>query len=457
MALQVPLPSGTYAGEPFNYGINTVFDHSMLNGQGAYQIYACSNRTYNGDANVIGFSGEVGNDLEEQNQGCDPGYTNAFVPQFYVNGNYTYGSPQYLEYENHPGIDYNAPFGTEALAAVGGIVSYPTAGVVGLGGHTAEFNVLELDPIGDPAHKVYYLHLSTNPRTISVCFGSQATCLLQNASGEDFVACQGSTCSPPQCSGSSAQSARKLESPTKPAQRYQISGQIQGLSGVTATVSYEGRTASGACVANHVLTAPDGSYVISNLPQGWYTVRPSLTGYSFAFKNSNTSFVCPGSVSAGQVIALSGNASIPGSCLGPHLHFEVQQKTNRAQRNIGISQAYIPIDPYGWDGLPEDRYLEIAGVSSARLWSETPAVNAISPASASVGTTILLTGVGLNAATQVCFVLSTDASSKTCQSVIGSPTQILTSIPGTLIQGNYFVSVQDASSNRSDSKVLTVN
>jgi murein DD-endopeptidase MepM/ murein hydrolase activator NlpD len=111
------------------------------------------------------------------------------------------------------------------------------------------------------------------------------------------------------------------------------------------------------------------------LVSGYYHIRPSLTGYSFAPTTPNIVVQAGQHVAAGDPIGRSGNA---GKCLPPHLHFEVQASTaGTAASSTGLN--YIQVDPYGWDSDSADGYSSVPGISNRDLWAYQPLVHTISP------------------------------------------------------------------------------
>lgn len=339
----------------------SVFDHSMKQGSGKtaqYKIYGC-------DRSVEDYFGEVGNRKPDVS-GCSkhPGYENATGRPFEVNGHYVgvAGDTLHLNYDGHPGFDYQADFGTDVYAASAGVVHYPSSlpglGKTGDPTHADLFNVLELDP--GNGYKIYYLHLSTHPRTISLN-------LTANAAGQDFLAQKTSA-----VIGSNSVETDIISAPVfTPTERakpqvpkFSIAGRItfEGNPLSSVQVQLDG-WAGGRCVTKAARTNAQGVYKFTQLIGGWYHVRP--VGGQFAFSPSfQNAIVQEGdSVQAGQLIGRSGNAG----CVAPHLHFEVRQQASQSQKALtGLD--FIPVDPYGWLGGGPDPYTALTGVMSNVLW-----------------------------------------------------------------------------------------
>jgi murein DD-endopeptidase MepM/ murein hydrolase activator NlpD len=160
--LRFPLqPPG--ASSPTAYSpplINSVMDHDMVS-QYAYNEKAAA------------FTGEVGLPAYGEPAGCSNPPTNtrrcayknfAGIP-FFTNGAYrSADGVRFLDYDDHPGIDYHADCGTtNVYAAVSGTVQYP-ANIPGIS-NAYTFHVLEIDTDSpNDAYKIYYLHLATHPK-----------------------------------------------------------------------------------------------------------------------------------------------------------------------------------------------------------------------------------------------------------------------------------------------------
>lgn len=162
---------------PYTTQIFTALDHSMTDSQGKYHIYGH-------DGTVTAFTSEFGTcSTTKQPPACPAkrdGYENASGTSFGVTGHYTGassdGGTAKLQYEGHPGFDFDASCqkdatgkcklrtGTNVYAVATGTISYP-ASMVGLGEATSQYNVLELAPDGVPYLHIYYLHLSTYKNT----------------------------------------------------------------------------------------------------------------------------------------------------------------------------------------------------------------------------------------------------------------------------------------------------
>jgi hypothetical protein len=157
--------------------VNSIFDHSMNNTVGDYGIY-----TDGCDDVVMAFTGTVAQYNPSTVHGCMSSYTlNQTTP-------YTPITPllkpmmkyrgagndnTYLNYDSHPGIDYQAGLKTPVYAAVSGTVHYPPR-IIGLkvGKTPAQgYHVMEIIPDYQagllPPYVVYYLHLDTYPCPVS--------------------------------------------------------------------------------------------------------------------------------------------------------------------------------------------------------------------------------------------------------------------------------------------------
>ena len=146
--------------------VNSTFDHSMLDATTHYFIYGC-------DKTVVAFNGTTapyGPGYPILGIGCNAGYkvqNVQFPPPIDLAPDMSYsgwGSPGYLFYDGHPGIDYVAAMDTQVYAAANGTVHYPTR-IVGLGYPAAAYHVLEIVPDHPrsipPTYVIYYLHLDT--------------------------------------------------------------------------------------------------------------------------------------------------------------------------------------------------------------------------------------------------------------------------------------------------------
>lgn len=336
--------------------INSVFDHSMQNEKGQYSIYDC-------DKKVIDFANEIGDTSPTENVGtrCEKGYSQTDGNPFEVNGNYQrVGNPRIIFYDGHPGYDFQSSFGNQAYAATAGTVHYPTleelrnAGIT-VGGDPDDFHVLELDAAQDL--KMFYLHVSTHPRTLSIHLEKPVT-------GEDFIGMQDSRFS------SSVEPHREALKGS-----LSLTGlvTINGLPAAKVPVHLSGITAQSSCVDEVVETDMHGQYGFKGLLEGFYNVRPVKKGFGFE-PTSRQAVVAEGAyVFAGELIGASGNA---GPCLPPHLHFEVQRATPIEvidHLNDRILR-FIPVDPYGWHPVvpgTSDPYFEIPDLTSTGLSNET--------------------------------------------------------------------------------------
>jgi hypothetical protein len=309
--------------------INTTFDHSMKNRRGEYQVYGC-------DQTVVDFLGEAGNKPPSGEVfGCSKGY--AQVPPAPFLASVAYSGAHELFYDGHPGYDYVSKFHGQVLATARGIVKYPTHAEllnegVAVGGDPDNLQVLELDAADDV--KIFYLHLSTHPRTISLD-------LSQNSTQQDF-------------DGQPDPSFRPvLFQPTNlHLGHLEISGTVteSGRPLPSATVQLSGRTVAGICIYELTNADEGGHYKFDRLAEGFYNLRPVQPGFRFSpalqtVLNEN-SYVNPG-----DPIGESGNAGGEPSCFAPHLHFEVQRRAEISvidHANAGkINLRFIPVDPYG--------------------------------------------------------------------------------------------------------------
>jgi len=145
--------------------VNSTFDHSMLDATTHYVIYGC-------DETVVAFTGTTaiyGPGYPILGIGSNAGYkvqNVQFPPPINLAPDMSYsgwGSPGYLFYDGHPGIDYVAAMDTQVYAAANGTVHYPGR-IVGLGYPAAGYHVLEIVPDHPgltPPYVIYYLHLDT--------------------------------------------------------------------------------------------------------------------------------------------------------------------------------------------------------------------------------------------------------------------------------------------------------
>ncbi len=132
---------------PYTATINSVFDHSM-------------SAPYTKNDTIVGYNGERG----EKRYGWDgdvshPGLMNSDSTSFFINGHYGgAGTPQYLNYDGHPGYDYRAYYDS-VLADADGIIHYPDSfpGIP----NALYYHTLEIDH--QNGFKSYYLHLFSYP------------------------------------------------------------------------------------------------------------------------------------------------------------------------------------------------------------------------------------------------------------------------------------------------------
>jgi photosystem II stability/assembly factor-like uncharacterized protein len=369
-AIGFPL-KGSSAGVDLHWSpgtalLNSVFDHSMQDNNG-YHIYGC-------DKQVIDFIDEIGNKTKDVLSGCHAGYSQPGNQTFQVNGNYSGG--KFLYYDGHPGIDYQSSFGNQVYAALSGTVKYPTlselnADHITIGGDPDNFSVLELD--APDGLRIFYLHLSSHPRSIGV----HLTSSLENQNFTGKLDSRFST-------------DVKIGGNSDHGGNFSISGKINFVDVASGTmhvaVQLLGKTVGtkakpSACVSAVIEADKAGNYNFTGLPEGFYNVRPIKNGFIF---NSDAHHVIAdeGAITAGNQIAESGNA---GVCFAPHLHFEVQRPTaapikNHVTTKIVSALNFIPVDPYGWHpctpGIADPYFLipdlVAAGLMNETLWMTPP-------------------------------------------------------------------------------------
>ena len=143
--LSFPLPNRDAATAK----VNTVFDHSMAN-------------PYTADGVVVAYTGEEGRSQYGQdyvttiNGNALYGYKNSGGTSFTVNGNYAGGgSPTYLYYEGHPGIDFR----TTDQSANGQINVLAAADGTAHRVVNSAYNTVWIDH--GNGYTTHYLHLST--------------------------------------------------------------------------------------------------------------------------------------------------------------------------------------------------------------------------------------------------------------------------------------------------------
>jgi uncharacterized repeat protein (TIGR03803 family) len=162
---------------PWTAPVITVFDHSMADTSAKYKIYGF-------DGTVAAFTSEVGEcSFTPPPPSCPgkrDGYYDSSITSFGVNGHYVGasddGSALKLQYEGHPGFDYQATCtpnsrkpcklgtGTNVYAAAAGVIHYPSTMVGLCSGQdcAAKYHAMELI-LDNLPYLVFYLHLSTYP------------------------------------------------------------------------------------------------------------------------------------------------------------------------------------------------------------------------------------------------------------------------------------------------------
>jgi len=99
---------------------------------------------------------------------------------------------------------------------------------------------------------------------------------------------------------------------TATAQTYSISGVINGAAGATVTL-----TSGGSTTATLTSGASGTTYTFNNVPNGTYTVTPSLSGYSFSPTSASVT-VSNGNASVATFTGTTGQSfSISGTIAGP--------------------------------------------------------------------------------------------------------------------------------------------
>jgi hypothetical protein len=151
--------------------VRSIFDHWMEN------PYGCGDTNPDASQTLMAFTGEeAGRDVQGQRDtdsqklckptgGCSNlyGWSNPSVGQFSLDGTYlgvqSCGNQKFLEYDGHPGIDYDFQYGTAVVPASSGTVHYGN-GAAG-GAPAKSYHTLEIDPGNGSAYRIFYLHLSS--------------------------------------------------------------------------------------------------------------------------------------------------------------------------------------------------------------------------------------------------------------------------------------------------------
>jgi hypothetical protein len=166
--LQGDSPTHTIPGlGPYTASIISIFDHTMENSLGQYQILDCDDPN---SRQVQAFTGNLG-DCTQYASGtpCRNGCPQGAVPTpFLLTGNYqgrrALPQNQILNYDGHPGYDYRASIGTPVFAPTAGYIYYPYK-IVGTLGNSAyyTYHVLGLRPADNANLRLYFIHLSSHP------------------------------------------------------------------------------------------------------------------------------------------------------------------------------------------------------------------------------------------------------------------------------------------------------
>jgi murein DD-endopeptidase MepM/ murein hydrolase activator NlpD len=400
--LRGTIPDSDESLHPYNAPINSVFDHSMANSLGRYQLYGdvfSLDPATKTDGIVTAYTNEVGNKRTNGSKDC---YSQAGGHPFYVNGNFL-GVPSdaHLCYDNHPGIDYDAQEGMQVYAAADGVIDYPD-NIVGLRSPSGRaffgFHVLRLIPNQSDDYELYYLHLSTHP-----------SCLMPQASIVAAVR------------GLTPQQKKKNNWLRDYAQCWSHEAEPVGNPG-------EGCPSS--------IPPPEGP-----VKKGCLVGRVGDAGAPGAFHLHFE--VQKTSVSLSEI---NPAAAAVLACIDD------------------LDHACIPVDPYGWDDNSiDDPYDALVGIDdlNVRLWDHRPIIHSVEAQIASQGEIDLhILGDGLGDATD-CLVDRTQyrqSGSTECLeggSILSQgPSQL--SVRHALASGTYFVHVENPIGRRSNWAELVV-
>lgn len=162
---------------PYDAKITSVFDHSMSKkikvGKGKNSKEIDIIDTYTCDGVVTSFSTERADDESESRKCSAPAIRNRDsedVPnEIYLSGNYVSccgSDTTWMQYDGHPGIDYDASFGTNVYMPVDGTISYPTK-IAGLTQNVyTDWHALQITPSNATDFRIILMHLSTHPNCL---------------------------------------------------------------------------------------------------------------------------------------------------------------------------------------------------------------------------------------------------------------------------------------------------
>lgn len=343
--------------------MNSVFDHHMKNSAGQFMSYGC-------DGTVEDFREEIGVSTAAKppcKSVSDKGYpspdpkTRHFAPTPAYTGNLL------LFYDGHPGYDFRSSFDNEVYAAASGIVHYPTLtelrnrDLLTIGGDPDDLHVLEIEVTSK--FKIFYLHLSTHPRSVSIPLASST----DSRNDLDFIA------KPNSDFGTDRGVTKNIDLHGHLSLSGLVTQDGKPLSNVS--VQLVGSTSNGDCVYEVIKTDSSGHYSFTGLVPGNYNIRPISKGLEFDAVHSDA--ILPEGTFIDHpdtLIAKSGNASVPGQgkCVPPHLHFEIQRALSspRTFPALGQELNFIPVDPYGWSPThPDDNdpYFQVNELSGSGL------------------------------------------------------------------------------------------